>query len=163
PTLIVVFLLKNALMSGLKVLTKLLGTSFAAILLTAGPGPANTTLVSDFAIAPDAETSAITTTAAPIPTRLPIRRTKSPLGRESDQTITKWKQFVQKLVVLSSAAMNALNTDSADIVARALAEDLGAGDVTTAATVPAETRARAVIRQKAPGVVYGLDVAEQVF
>ncbi|MGH2895668.1 MAG: carboxylating nicotinate-nucleotide diphosphorylase [Solirubrobacteraceae bacterium] len=53
--------------------------------------------------------------------------------------------------------------DFDDAVARALAEDLGDGDVTTAATVPAETRARAVIRQKAPGVIYGLDVAEQVF
>jgi nicotinate-nucleotide pyrophosphorylase (carboxylating) len=51
----------------------------------------------------------------------------------------------------------------AQTVARALAEDLGHGDVTTAATVPAEARARAVIRQKAPGVIYGLDVAEQVF
>ncbi len=59
--------------------------------------------------------------------------------------------------------MEALTADLADVVARALAEDLGAGDVTTAATVPAETRARAVIRQKAPGVIYGLDVAEQVF
>ncbi|HTU97559.1 MAG TPA: carboxylating nicotinate-nucleotide diphosphorylase [Solirubrobacteraceae bacterium] len=53
--------------------------------------------------------------------------------------------------------------DLADVVARALAEDLGDGDVTTAATVPAHARARAVIRQKAPGVIYGLDVAEQVF
>jgi nicotinate-nucleotide pyrophosphorylase (carboxylating) len=49
------------------------------------------------------------------------------------------------------------------IVSRALAEDVGDGDVTTAATVSPETRARAIIRQKAPGVVYGLDVAEQVF
>jgi nicotinate-nucleotide pyrophosphorylase (carboxylating) len=59
--------------------------------------------------------------------------------------------------------MEALTADSADVVARALAEDLRDGDVTTAATVPAETRARAVIRQKAPGVIYGLDVAEAVF
>ncbi|HEY6471755.1 MAG TPA: carboxylating nicotinate-nucleotide diphosphorylase [Acidimicrobiales bacterium] len=59
--------------------------------------------------------------------------------------------------------MDALTADSAEVVARALAEDLGDGDVTTAATVPAETRARAVIRQKAPGVIYGLDVAERVF
>ncbi len=59
--------------------------------------------------------------------------------------------------------MEALTADSADVVARALAEDVGDGDVTTTATVPAETRARAVIRQKAPGVIYGLDVAEQVF
>jgi nicotinate-nucleotide pyrophosphorylase (carboxylating) len=50
-----------------------------------------------------------------------------------------------------------------DVVARALAEDLGAGDVTTAATVPAGARARAIITQKAPGVVFGLDAAEQTF
>jgi nicotinate-nucleotide pyrophosphorylase (carboxylating) len=49
------------------------------------------------------------------------------------------------------------------IVSTALAEDVGDGDVTTAATVPAQARARALIRQKAPGVIYGLDVAEQVF
>jgi len=50
-----------------------------------------------------------------------------------------------------------------DLVARALAEDAGAGDVTTEATVPADARARALITQKAPGVVFGLDVAEQTF
>ena len=59
--------------------------------------------------------------------------------------------------------MGTLIAGSADVVARALAEDLGDGDVTTAATVPADARARAVIRQKAPGVIYGLDVAEGVF
>ncbi len=41
-------------------------------------------------------------------------------------------------------------------VARALAEDLGGGDVTSLATVPAEARARARIVQKEPGVVFGL-------
>ncbi|HET9719367.1 MAG TPA: carboxylating nicotinate-nucleotide diphosphorylase [Solirubrobacteraceae bacterium] len=50
-----------------------------------------------------------------------------------------------------------------DPVEQALAEDIGTGDVTTAATVPAEVRARARITQKAPGVVFGLDVAEDVF
>ncbi len=59
--------------------------------------------------------------------------------------------------------MGTLIAASADVVARALAEDLGDGDVTTAATVPAETQAQAIIRQKAPGVIYGVDVAEQVF
>jgi nicotinate-nucleotide pyrophosphorylase (carboxylating) len=59
--------------------------------------------------------------------------------------------------------MVALTADSAGLVARALAEDLGDGDVTTAATVPAETQAQAIIRQKAPGVIYGVDVAEHVF
>jgi nicotinate-nucleotide pyrophosphorylase (carboxylating) len=43
-----------------------------------------------------------------------------------------------------------------DTVARALAEDVGPGDVTAGATVPAEARARARIVQKQPGVVYGL-------
>src|SRR5581483_4031752 len=47
-----------------------------------------------------------------------------------------------------------------DLVARALAEDLGDGDATTAATVPPDARARALITQKAPGVVFGLDAAE---
>jgi nicotinate-nucleotide pyrophosphorylase (carboxylating) len=50
-----------------------------------------------------------------------------------------------------------------DLVTRALAEDLGSGDVTTQATVPAGTRARAQITQKAPGVVFGLDAAEHCF
>ena len=51
----------------------------------------------------------------------------------------------------------------ADEVKRALAEDVGSGDVTTAATVAEGTPARALITQKAPGVVFGLDVAELVF
>jgi nicotinate-nucleotide pyrophosphorylase (carboxylating) len=51
----------------------------------------------------------------------------------------------------------------AEIVARALAEDVGDGDVTTAATVPAQARARAFITQKAPGVVFGLQAAGQTF
>jgi len=50
-----------------------------------------------------------------------------------------------------------------DLVARALAEDVGSGDVTGTAIVDAQTRARARIIQKAPGVVYGLEVAEEVF
>jgi len=54
-------------------------------------------------------------------------------------------------------------TTISEIVARALAEDVGDGDVTTAATVPEAARARALITQKAPGVIYGLDVAVEVF
>jgi nicotinate-nucleotide pyrophosphorylase (carboxylating) len=50
-----------------------------------------------------------------------------------------------------------------DLIARALAEDVGRGDLTTEAVVDAGARARARIDQKAPGVVYGLDVAEAVF
>ena len=50
-----------------------------------------------------------------------------------------------------------------DVIARALAEDLGGGDVTTLATVPAETRAEARIVARAAGVVAGLPVAARVF
>jgi nicotinate-nucleotide pyrophosphorylase (carboxylating) len=50
-----------------------------------------------------------------------------------------------------------------DLIQRALAEDLGDGDLTTRAVVPDGARARAVIRQKEPGVVAGLGVARDVF
>jgi nicotinate-nucleotide pyrophosphorylase (carboxylating) len=56
-----------------------------------------------------------------------------------------------------------LDAGTLEIVARALAEDLGDGDVTTAATVPAEARASALITQKAPGIVFGLELAEETF
>ena len=45
-----------------------------------------------------------------------------------------------------------------ELVARALAEDLGEGDVTGEATVAAEATATARLVQKAPGVVFGLDL-----
>jgi len=47
------------------------------------------------------------------------------------------------------------------VVARALAEDIGAGDVTARATVPEAARARALIVQKEPGVVFGFSAAEE--
>lgn len=50
-----------------------------------------------------------------------------------------------------------------EVVARALAEDLGDGDVTAQATVPPGARARATITQKAPGVLSGLAAAEATF
>src|SRR5919107_2356569 len=50
-----------------------------------------------------------------------------------------------------------------ELIERALAEDVGDGDVTTLATVDEGARARATITQKAPGVISGLDVAEAVF
>jgi nicotinate-nucleotide pyrophosphorylase (carboxylating) len=48
-----------------------------------------------------------------------------------------------------------------ELVKRALAEDLGAGDITSEATVPEEARGRARIVQKQPGVVYGLAVVAE--
>jgi nicotinate-nucleotide pyrophosphorylase (carboxylating) len=50
-----------------------------------------------------------------------------------------------------------------DLVRRALDEDLGAGDVTTDATVDPAQRARGVFIVKAPCVVAGLDVAAETF
>jgi nicotinate-nucleotide pyrophosphorylase (carboxylating) len=50
-----------------------------------------------------------------------------------------------------------------EIVAVALAEDIGDGDVTTAATVPERAMAHGLITQKAPGVLFGLDAAAEVF
>lgn len=48
-----------------------------------------------------------------------------------------------------------------DLVARALAEDVGKGDITSAATVPAEASARARIVQKEPGVAFGLSAVAE--
>ncbi|HEX3325015.1 MAG TPA: carboxylating nicotinate-nucleotide diphosphorylase [Solirubrobacterales bacterium] len=48
-----------------------------------------------------------------------------------------------------------------EVVARALAEDVGAGDVTSEVTVPAGARGRARIVQKQAGVVYGLGVVAE--
>ncbi|GIV60355.1 MAG: nicotinate-nucleotide diphosphorylase (carboxylating) [Rhodothermaceae bacterium] len=56
-------------------------------------------------------------------------------------------------------------TDDAldDLIARALAEDVGPGDVTTLATIPEGTRATAAFLAKEDGVLAGLYVAERVF
>lgn len=63
------------------------------------------------------------------------------------------------------AALPAYLTDAAldDLIARALAEDVGPGDVTTEATVPAERQATARFLAKADGVLAGLHVAARVF
>ena len=57
--------------------------------------------------------------------------------------------------------MNDLELDV--FLRRVLTEDIGFGDVTTEALVPAQTRARGVVRVKEPGVVAGLDLAARVF
>jgi nicotinate-nucleotide pyrophosphorylase (carboxylating) len=57
-----------------------------------------------------------------------------------------------------------LNSDDVlRAVRAALAEDVGPGDVTTLATVPAESTSRAVMRARAPLVVAGLACAEAAF
>ena len=58
---------------------------------------------------------------------------------------------------------DAVAADLDALLARALAEDVGAGDVTTEATIPEGTRATARFLLKEDGVVAGLAVAERVF
>jgi len=50
-----------------------------------------------------------------------------------------------------------------ELVRRAVAEDVGAGDVTTESTIPAGHESLGTITAKAEGVVAGLDVARAVF
>jgi len=53
--------------------------------------------------------------------------------------------------------------DVAGIVRVALAEDVGAGDVTSLSTLPPELTIRARLVAKAPGVIAGLSVMSEVF
>jgi nicotinate-nucleotide pyrophosphorylase (carboxylating) len=50
-----------------------------------------------------------------------------------------------------------------ELVEVALREDVGSGDVTTMATVAKDATARALITQKAPGSIYGLEAAATAF
>jgi len=50
-----------------------------------------------------------------------------------------------------------------NLVRAALAEDIGAGDITTESVIPAEARAEASIIAKEPCIVAGLPLAEAVF
>jgi len=56
-----------------------------------------------------------------------------------------------------------MDDDTIELIDRALAEDVGDGDATTAATVDEAARGRATITQKAPGVISGLELAAAVF
>jgi nicotinate-nucleotide pyrophosphorylase (carboxylating) len=56
-----------------------------------------------------------------------------------------------------------VDSDTRELVARALLEDVGQGDVTAEAVVPEDALGRATITQKEPGIVFGLDVAAEVF
>lgn len=50
-----------------------------------------------------------------------------------------------------------------DIVARALAEDIGAGDITTEATIDGGAQVRGIMLAKSPCVLAGLDLATEAF
>src|SRR5262245_4358474 len=67
-------------------------------------------------------------------------------------------------VKYSARRMDSLSGEALDAALRAfLAEDVGAGDVTTLATTPASTRARGGFLTKSECVVSGLPVARRVF
>ena len=59
--------------------------------------------------------------------------------------------------------MSELPPGTTELIERALDEDIGSGDVTAEATVPADLEASAKIVLKQPGVIFGLGVVEQVF
>jgi nicotinate-nucleotide pyrophosphorylase (carboxylating) len=54
-------------------------------------------------------------------------------------------------------------SDIANLVKRALAEDIGLGDATSLSTLPADAAIHARLIAKAPGVIAGLDVFSAVF
>jgi nicotinate-nucleotide pyrophosphorylase (carboxylating) len=56
-----------------------------------------------------------------------------------------------------------IERETESLIEKALAEDVGAGDLTTEALVELGRRARARIERKEPGVIYGLEIAEAVF
>jgi nicotinate-nucleotide pyrophosphorylase (carboxylating) len=56
-----------------------------------------------------------------------------------------------------------LTSETNELIARALTEDVGLRDLTTEAVVEPGRRAQATLTQKQPGMVYGLAVAEAVF
>ncbi len=70
---------------------------------------------------------------------------------------------VDRVTYPGGVTLQISSDDLTALVRRALAEDLGPGDATTEATVAPDARARALISQKAPGALYGLDAAETAF
>ncbi len=54
-------------------------------------------------------------------------------------------------------------SDLSELVERALAEDVGTGDVTARAVVPAAAEGRAHVIQKQAGIVHGYEIAREAF
>ncbi len=59
--------------------------------------------------------------------------------------------------------MSPSNTEIEEIIDRALAEDLGNGDVTTEALISSDQQGAGFIAAKQEGILAGIDVAKQVF
>jgi len=71
-------------------------------------------------------------------------------------------RFIVELWGLAAYSSNRLNPDIASEVSRALAEDIGSGDV-TAALVPASQRARATLITREPMVLCGMAWVDETF
>ena len=96
--------------------------------------------------------------ASPMPTRSASQRGRSAGGsghRRSGDAVVRGGRGIHRSPKRSSLI--------AELVADALAEDVGQADLTTVAVVPDGARARARIEQRQPGVIFGLDVAAEVF
>lgn len=59
--------------------------------------------------------------------------------------------------------MTTFQPDVRAIIDLALAEDIGTGDITSLATVPADRTAEAIMLAKAEGVLSGIEIAREVF
>jgi nicotinate-nucleotide pyrophosphorylase (carboxylating) len=62
-----------------------------------------------------------------------------------------------------SSPLHILDSTTSRLLALALAEDIGGGDITSSLTVPAGRQARGRLLAKSAGVISGLDVAGEVF
>jgi nicotinate-nucleotide pyrophosphorylase (carboxylating) len=87
-----------------------------------------------------------------------------------EQLLERGKRFIWHLPTKrrtpgfrETVATVEVDSDTRELVARALLEDIGSGDVTAEAVVPEHAAGRATITQKEPGVLFGLDVAAEVF
>ena len=88
------------------------------------------------------------------------------MAAESDASRTFWGGAGRPLLLLflpTRTPMRPAPSSIDDLIQRALAEDVGEGDVTTLATIPAERQAAATFLAKEDGILAGLAVAERVF
>jgi nicotinate-nucleotide pyrophosphorylase (carboxylating) len=70
---------------------------------------------------------------------------------------------MSSLIANPAAVAGELSPEIHGCIRRALAEDIGTGDVTTESIVPAKGKTSAQIVAKQPGIIAGLDVAAAVF
>jgi nicotinate-nucleotide pyrophosphorylase (carboxylating) len=76
---------------------------------------------------------------------------------------TQKNEINLKIVLLLNKKSKAMREDLIPFLERAFAEDIGDGDHTTLASIPAETRGKSRLIIKEAGVVAGVSVAKEVF